>query len=101
MLNYRIWQANREIFLYPENYLDPSLRRSKTKLFADLENQLQQGEITDPTVDPVFRAYVDGLCRLARLDYVYAYSEHVNVPPPPPVDHPLPVSLSPPTPYPV
>jgi hypothetical protein len=26
MMNYRIWEANRKVFLYPENYIDPGLR---------------------------------------------------------------------------
>ena len=32
--NYRVWQANRKVFLWPENYLDPDLRDDKTPLFT-------------------------------------------------------------------
>jgi hypothetical protein len=35
MMNYRIWEANRQIFLYPENYLIPTLRKQKTEPFAN------------------------------------------------------------------
>jgi Tc toxin complex TcA C-terminal TcB-binding domain/Neuraminidase-like domain/Salmonella virulence plasmid 28.1kDa A protein len=70
LLNYRIWQANREIFLYPENYLDPSLRQSKTQLFQTLESDLLQGDVTTERVEAEFRKYMDGLAQLAKLKIV-------------------------------
>jgi Tc toxin complex TcA C-terminal TcB-binding domain/Neuraminidase-like domain/Salmonella virulence plasmid 28.1kDa A protein len=76
--SYRVWEANRQVFLYPENYLDPSLRKDKTKLFAALETTLQQGEVTEEAVDAAFRTYVDGLVKLASLEYVDAYRCTVN-----------------------
>ncbi|MDE3175242.1 MAG: hypothetical protein KGM15_03930 [Pseudomonadota bacterium] len=39
LLEYRVWQANREVFVYPENYLDPSVRHNKSQLFKDLETR--------------------------------------------------------------
>ncbi|MGL1608702.1 neuraminidase-like domain-containing protein, partial [Vibrio parahaemolyticus] len=33
MSKYRVWQANREVFLYPENWLDPDLRDDATPTF--------------------------------------------------------------------
>ena len=33
MKRYRVWEANREIFLFPENWMDPELRLDKTDLF--------------------------------------------------------------------
>ena len=36
--NYRVWEANRKIFLYPENYLEPALRDTKTDIFKELED---------------------------------------------------------------
>ena len=30
---YRLWQANRKRFLYPENYIEPELRDDKTPQF--------------------------------------------------------------------
>lgn len=35
--NYRVWEANRRVFLYPENYLEPELRDDKTPRFVDVE----------------------------------------------------------------
>ena len=35
MLNrYRVWQANRKQFVYPENYIEPELRDDKTPQFV-------------------------------------------------------------------
>ena len=30
MSQYRVWEANREVFLFPENWIDPTLRKSAT-----------------------------------------------------------------------
>jgi hypothetical protein len=73
LLDYRVWQANRMIFLYPENYVDPSLRKNKTQPFQNLENALRQGRIVEDTVDAAFRAYLDELTQIAKLVPVDAY----------------------------
>jgi hypothetical protein len=37
MKNYRVWVANRKVFLYPENWLDPEIRdKSIPKLLVIL-----------------------------------------------------------------
>lgn len=46
MKNYRVWEANRKVFLYPENWIEPELRDNKTSFFKELENNLLQSEIT-------------------------------------------------------
>ncbi len=38
MQAYRVWQANREVFLYPENWINPPLRDDKSDPFVALEN---------------------------------------------------------------
>ncbi|MGH8531325.1 MAG: neuraminidase-like domain-containing protein [Gammaproteobacteria bacterium] len=73
MMNYRVWEANRKIFLYPENYLIPSLRGSKTTIFKTLEERLQQSDMRKNMVEEAFRGYLDGLVSLATLTYVDAY----------------------------
>ena len=40
--HYRVWEANRKVFLYPENYIEPELRDDKTPLFKELEDTLLQ-----------------------------------------------------------
>jgi len=65
--NYRVWEANRKIFVYPENYLEPDLRDNKTPLFKDLEDTLLQKEITEQTVETAYRKYLEDLEDVAGL----------------------------------
>ena len=44
MRNYRVWEANRKVFLYPENYIRPELRIAKTPAFAALESDLRAAQ---------------------------------------------------------
>lgn len=37
MKNYRMWEANRKVFLYPENWIEPSLRDDKSPFFLEFE----------------------------------------------------------------
>ncbi len=58
--NYRVWQANRQVFLWPENYLDPDLRDDKTPLFKELEQELLQTDISDQNVLDAYTKYLTG-----------------------------------------
>ncbi|GIE94609.1 hemopexin repeat-containing protein [Paractinoplanes rishiriensis] len=75
MRNYRVWEANRKVFLYPENYVRPELRGHKTPAFRALENDLLQGEITDDAVRKAYKRYLDEYTEVSRLaiagGYVY------------------------------
>ena len=35
MKNFRVWEANRKIWLYPENWIEPELRDDKSPFFTD------------------------------------------------------------------
>ena len=50
----RIWEANRKIFFYPENWLEPELRDDKSPFFEELENEIMQNEITRENVETAF-----------------------------------------------
>ena len=78
MMNYRVWQANRQIFVYPENYLIPGLRKKVTQQFATLSQALQQSDITRPYVASAFRAYIDGFAEVAQLKPVDAYRTRIG-----------------------
>jgi len=73
MKRYRVWQANREIFLFPENWMEPELRLDKTDLFQVLESDLLQGDVTRDLVEDAFLTYLKGLDVRARLDIVASY----------------------------
>ena len=68
MQNFRVWQANRQVFLYPENWMVPTLRDDKTPFFQDLENALLQNPITTDTVEQAYLDYLSALDGVARLD---------------------------------
>ncbi len=72
---YRLWEANRKIFLYPENYLLPELRDDKTPLFETLEADLLSSEITQQRVVDAYATYVTGLDELGRLSIAGSYQE--------------------------
>ena len=65
--NYRVWEANRKVFLYPENWIEPELRDDKSPLFTSVEKELMQAELTDDNVERAYRAYLKGLDEVARL----------------------------------
>ena len=71
--NYRVWEANRKVFLYPENYILPELKDNKTPLFANLENALAQQDVNDATVADVYRNYLTELSEIANLKQSGSY----------------------------
>lgn len=73
--NYRIWEANRKVFLYPENYIEPDLRDNKTELFQTLESELLQQEITPQNVVDAYGKYLRGFEQIANLRIAGAYHE--------------------------
>jgi len=73
MKRYRVWQANREIFLFPENWMQPELRTDKTDLFETLESRLLQGDVTADLAESAFSDYLNGLDLRARLQIVASY----------------------------
>jgi hypothetical protein len=79
---YATWAANREVFLWPENWLLPSLRDDQTEIFQAFASSLQQETITDETVSAAFLAYLQGLEQIDRLDIrsVYWQGPDPNLP---------------------
>jgi Tc toxin complex TcA C-terminal TcB-binding domain/Neuraminidase-like domain/Salmonella virulence plasmid 28.1kDa A protein len=69
LASYRLWEVNRKIFLYPENYLDPAVSDYSTPLFEDLQANLTANEVTEASVTDAYRTYFDGLSTLAALKY--------------------------------
>lgn len=65
--SYRVWEANRRVFLYPENWLEPGLRDDKTHLFTKLESELRQGDLTTDRAITLFENYLVDLSELAQL----------------------------------
>jgi peptidoglycan hydrolase-like protein with peptidoglycan-binding domain len=68
MKSYRVWEANRKVFLYPENWIEPELRDNKSPFFKELESELLQGEVTNDSVEKALINYLEKLHDVARLD---------------------------------
>ncbi len=71
--NYRVWEANRKVFLYPENYIDPTLRDTQTHLFKELEDELLQQKITKESAEMAYKKYISQFVELTRMRYAGAY----------------------------
>jgi hypothetical protein len=68
MKNYRVWQANREVFLWPENWLDPELRDDQSPIFKETMGELLQGEITEDGAASALLSYLAKLHDVAKLE---------------------------------
>ena len=73
---YRVWEANRKVLLYPENWIEPELRDDKSPFFKDLENELLQSDVNSETAEDAFLHYLERLDQVARLDIVGVYHQH-------------------------
>ncbi len=76
MKTYRVWEANRKVFLYPENWIEPELRPDKSYFFKELESDLMQNEVTLPNVENAYLAYLEKLDNVARLNVSGYYYDH-------------------------
>lgn len=74
--SYRVWEANRKIFLYPENWIYPELRDDKSAFFKALERELRQKDITDDVAEDAFARYLEKLSEVAKLDVVATCHEY-------------------------
>jgi hypothetical protein len=72
---YRVWEANRRIFVYPENYADPELLGNSSPIFRSFAEDLRQNEIDDSTVAAAYTRYFDQFTVAASLAQVSALRE--------------------------
>src|SRR5262249_11453005 len=75
MKQYRVWEANRKIFLYTENFLEPEFRDDKTHLFQELESSLLQDDVSNDLAEAAFHTYLTKLEEISRLEIVTIYIE--------------------------
>lgn len=76
MKQYRVWEANRKIFLFPENLLEPEFLDDKTHLFREeVEGPLLQGIVSPDLAEDVFVGYLRRFDKLARVEILGMYCE--------------------------
>lgn len=68
MKRYRVWEANRKVFLYPENWLEPELRDDKSPFFKEIESELLQSDITEESATVAMLNYLAKLEEVAKLE---------------------------------
>ena len=73
--NYRVWEAARKVFLFPQNWLQPELRDNKSVFFKELEDGLSQDDITLPTAERLYREYLLKLDQVSRLEIMGMYED--------------------------
>ncbi|HEX8109188.1 MAG TPA: neuraminidase-like domain-containing protein [Kofleriaceae bacterium] len=78
MKRFRMWEANRKIFLYPENWYDPAQRRDMSPYFQALVNDLQQTNLTNDVAEDALRGYLHKLVDVAHLEVSGLWEEPVQ-----------------------
>ena len=68
--NYQVWVANRKVFLYPENWLDVSLRDDKSSFFTELEERLQEVGGDSGDMERIYAEYLEKMRETANLEIV-------------------------------
>jgi len=72
---YRLWEANRKVLFYPENWIEPELRDDKSPFFEELESELQQNDLTLQTAEDAFLHYLEKLGQAGRLEIAGLYHQ--------------------------
>ena len=72
---FALWEANRKVFLYPEDFLEPELRDDKTPFFRRLESDLRQAELSDALIEKAYLTYLRSLDEVAKMDVVGVFHE--------------------------
>lgn len=75
---YRVWEANRKIFLYPENWIEPSLRDNKTEFFKQFESELMQNELTNESLSGAVKNYIYSINNVSNLKAVGLYVDQFD-----------------------
>ncbi len=70
MSRYRIWEANRKVFLYPENWIETELRDDKSAFYKELESELLQKDINPDMVKDALKSYLYKLDEVADMKVV-------------------------------
>ncbi len=64
---YRLWEANRKVFLYPENWLIEADRPNSSEIFEKLEKEAHQQADTSVNLESTVLNYIDRLDHIAHL----------------------------------
>lgn len=75
MQRYRVWEANRKVFLYPENWIESNLRDDKSPFFKELESELLQKDINKQNVADALKNYLYKADEVANMEVAGLFIE--------------------------
>ncbi|EKE74970.1 neuraminidase-like domain-containing protein [Gallaecimonas xiamenensis] len=72
---YRQWEANQKLLLYPQNYIEPELRYITSPQFEGLQQAISGGDINEDSVEAAVNAYMAELAHCCELGLCSIYVE--------------------------
>jgi hypothetical protein len=75
---YAVWGGYVELDTYPENYIDPTLRKNKTSGFEELITELNQKTISDNSAQQAVMNYLNKFEQVANLSIVSGYTDNAD-----------------------
>lgn len=85
--NYRVWEANRKVFIWPENWIEPELRDNKSPIFEELEDEILQEKITEAAAEKAYKIYLNKLLDHSKLTIAGTYFQEAGPSTPFPTYH--------------
>ncbi|MGH1542605.1 MAG: neuraminidase-like domain-containing protein [Arenicella sp.] len=73
--NYRQWEANQKLLLYPQNYIEPELRYITSPEFDSLLQAVSGGDVSPDSVEAAVNAYMNGLASACDLSVCSFFAE--------------------------
>ncbi|MDM0116720.1 neuraminidase-like domain-containing protein [Variovorax sp. J22R133] len=75
MRNYRVWEANRKVFLFPENWLYAELRDDKSSSFGQFEAALGKGELTADLARDSYAEFLDDVAQTGQIEVLGMFED--------------------------
>ena len=76
MKNYRVWEAARKVFLYPENWIQSDLRDDKTPFFEELEERIQEFSDDHASLENALFEYLEKIREVSNIEIIGATKEN-------------------------
>lgn len=73
MSEYAVWAANQMLQDYPENYIEPGLRRNQTSAFREFINDIDQSRISSDSVQRALQHYLGKFEHISNLQVLTGY----------------------------
>lgn len=75
MSKYSLWEANRKVFLFPENWIEPAFRDDKSPAFATFESSLLKSSLTRENVKGALLNYIHDMYQVRSLFIEAIYTQ--------------------------